>query len=53
VNDALDPTDAVLLRAALEAFLTHGFHAIPLSELETATGSAWPDLQMRYIDLHR
>ncbi len=40
----------LLLRSALGAFLTHGFHAIPLGELETATGMTWDDLTQRFGD---
>ena len=38
------------LRSALEAFLTHGFHALKTSELEAATGCSWQALCASYGD---
>ncbi len=38
------------LRSALEAFLTHGFHAVKTSDLEEATGCSWPELCALYGD---
>jgi AcrR family transcriptional regulator len=39
-----------LLRNALEAFLTHGFHAIPLEALEAATGLTWGEVVAAFGD---
>ena len=39
-----------LLRSALDAFLTHGFHAVTTAELQSATGCDWPQLCSAYGD---
>jgi AcrR family transcriptional regulator len=48
--DETEEEQRPLLQNVLSAFLTFGFHAIPLSELEAATGCAWNILSARYGD---
>ena len=41
---------ARILKAALDAFLSYGFHAVKPSEIEAATGEAWDTLTERFGD---
>ena len=49
-HDSTSNEPSQILSCALEAFLTHGFHAVKTNELEDATGCSWQDLCASYGD---
>jgi len=50
MNRTAPDDEGDLLRKALGAFLEHGFHAVTLGALESATGGTWAVLSERYGD---